>query len=93
MYRLGILSASWDEILAWDTRNETSYEETLHVAIAFNCAYYDLFYDLCFYVILFSDLSWDSLRHRGNGMGWSRAFGLDELTFSCFNCFLLAPCP
>lgn len=32
----------------WDTRNETSYEETLHVAIAFNCAYYDLFYDLCF---------------------------------------------
>lgn len=24
----------------------------------------------------------------GNGMGWSRAFGLDELAFSCFNCFL-----
>lgn len=62
-------------------RNETSYEETLHV-VAFNCAYYDLFYELLLYV--FSDLGWDSVRHSGNGMGWSRAFGLDELAFSCF---------
>lgn len=36
---------------AWDTRNETSYEETLHV-VAFNCAYYvclmNYVYVLCF---------------------------------------------
>lgn len=49
---------------AWDRRNETSYEETLHVAIAFNCAYYDLFYDVCF-ILLFSDLRWESVKHRG----------------------------
>lgn len=90
MYRLGILSASWDEILAWGTRNETSYEETLHVAIAFNYAYYDLFYDLCFmllYLAIWAEIVSDT--EDGNGMGWSRAFGLDELAFSCFNCFLL----
>ncbi|KAJ9486377.1 hypothetical protein VN97_g6965 [Penicillium thymicola] len=84
----------WDEILAWDTRNETSYEETLHVAIASNCAYYDLFYDLCLMLLclaiwarIVSDIG------DGNGMGWSRAFRLDELAFSCFQMFYFSPQP
>lgn len=27
----------------------------------------------------------------GHRVGWSRAFGLDELAFSCFKCLLLVP--
>lgn len=99
MYRLGILSASWDdslqgwdEILAWDTRNETSYEETLHVAIASNCAYYVLFYDLCVMLLLFSDLSWDSLRME---MGWDGLVlsGWMNLLFHVSKCLILALSP
>jgi hypothetical protein len=52
----------------WDMRNETSYEETLHV-VAFNCAYYDLFYELCFmYLAIWAgivsgilEMGWDGL--------------------------------
>lgn len=64
------------------------------MAIAFNCAYYDLFYDLCFmllYLAIWAGIVSDT--GDGNGMGWSRAFGLDELALFMFQLFSFGPKP